>query len=33
MVGRLAALILLQEALDANYRGIKEDTWAWAREE
>ena len=29
MVRRIAALILLQPELDANYRAVKEDTWPW----
>jgi predicted helicase len=31
MARRIAGLILLQPELDANYAGVKEDTWAWKR--
>jgi hypothetical protein len=33
MVRRLAGLILLQGELDANYMGVKDDTWPWPYEE
>jgi len=33
MVRRVAGLILLQGELDANYKAVKDDTWAWPREE
>ena len=29
MARRLAALILMQQELDANYEAVKTDTWAW----
>jgi hypothetical protein len=29
MARRIAALVLLQTELDANYASVKEDTWAW----
>ena len=29
MVRRIAGLIMLQGELDANYRAVKDDTWAW----
>ncbi|OHB80435.1 MAG: DNA methyltransferase [Planctomycetes bacterium RBG_16_55_9] len=32
MARRLAALILMQGELDANYEAVKGDTWAWPRE-
>lgn len=31
MARRIAALILLQPALDASYRAVTADTWAWPR--
>ena len=32
MVRRIAAIILLQPALDANYRAVKADTFSWKAE-
>ena len=32
MVRRIAALILLQPQLNANYEAIKADTWAWSKD-
>jgi len=29
MVRRIAAILLMQPALDANYRAVKENTYAW----
>lgn len=31
MVRRIAAILLLQPALDANYRAVKENTYPWPR--
>ena len=31
MARRIAALLLLQRALDANYRAVKENAWEWKR--
>lgn len=33
MIHRIAALILMRGELDANYIGVKEDTWPWPNEE
>jgi len=33
MVRCLAGLILLQGELDANYKAVKDNTWAWPGEE
>jgi len=33
MARRIAALILMQPDLDANYEAIKADTWPWPRQE
>ena len=33
MARRIAAILLLEPALDANYRAVKAATWAWPREE
>lgn len=30
MVRRIAALILMQPELDANYERVKADTWKWS---
>jgi len=32
MARRIAALVLLQEKLDANYQGVNADTWDWTAE-
>jgi hypothetical protein len=29
MARRIAAILLLQPALDANYRAVKGNTWEW----
>ena len=31
MARRIAAILLLQPQLDANYRGVKDATWEWAQ--
>ena len=31
MARRIAAILLLQPALDANYRSVKEHTWEWGK--
>ena len=33
MASRIAALILMQPELDANYEAVKADTWPWPHKE
>jgi hypothetical protein len=33
MARRIAALILMQTDLDANYEAVKADPWPWPRQE
>jgi len=33
MARRIAALVLMQPELDANYEAVKADTWPWPQKE